>query len=451
MDCRIRLVPVLPPGASNLESRRNVPRDHAGTTWAVDFQGLIKSALVAHFARPERIVGYGPRVVRERPASWFYSTTRGCEGSARGGSGDGALWPLPERRRSSACAFPDACGSSRRVHCSRCRSRSLVLLPAGLPNNGLSNTMRRSRNRFAWEARDAAGDQRRAGIVAVKSEGAVRHESGIAGLIDATRRAALVDRRGQRSAASCGGAAENPAAAIFGAYRSCATARAAGIFRRFARTALRTTHRRGDAIERLDAGDYSGAGSVRCLLHVWAATRNADGSFERDASPPPVFEALCGRRGAVCAFRRDFSRLERLGGCHGRRTRYTIGLPISICGLALRAWAAGHLAKNQRLAQSGPYAATRNPLYLGTLITAMGLAIAGDSIWLALLFAVIFLLVYLPAIELEEQHLMAILFRIMREFAARVPLLVPKWPESGAEIVGPDSFSTSPYLEKRGI
>lgn len=119
-----------------------------------------------------------------------------------------------------------------------------------------------------------------------------------------------------------------------------------------------------------------------------------------------------------------------------------IGLPISICGLALRAWAAGHLAKNQRLAQSGPYAATRNPLYLGTLITAMGLAVAGDSIILAILFAVVFLLVYLPAIELEEQHLTAILPGYA-EFAARVPLLIPKWPKTW----GPDSFSAALYLK----
>ena len=41
-----------------------------------------------------------------------------------------------------------------------------------------------------------------------------------------------------------------------------------------------------------------------------------------------------------------------------------IGAPISITGLLLRAWAAGHLAKNQRLASGGPYAYTRNPLYL---------------------------------------------------------------------------------------
>ena len=121
-----------------------------------------------------------------------------------------------------------------------------------------------------------------------------------------------------------------------------------------------------------------------------------------------------------------------------------IGLPISICGLALRAWAAGHLAKNQRLAQSGPYAATRNPLYLGTLITALGLAIAGNHAWLAVLFAVVFLLVYLPAIELEEQHLIVILPGYA-EFAARVPLLAPRWPANW----GPDAFSSALYLKNQ--
>jgi len=120
------------------------------------------------------------------------------------------------------------------------------------------------------------------------------------------------------------------------------------------------------------------------------------------------------------------------------------GIPISLCGLALRAWAAGHLAKNQRLAQSGPYAATRNPLYLGTLITALGLAAAGNNLWLALLFVAIFALVYLPAIELEEQHLMAILPGY-GEFAARVPLLTPRWPKTW----GPDDFSAALYVKNQ--
>src|SRR6201986_2984994 len=121
-----------------------------------------------------------------------------------------------------------------------------------------------------------------------------------------------------------------------------------------------------------------------------------------------------------------------------------IGLPISAAGLALRAWAAGHLAKDQRLATSGPYSLTRNPLYLGTLVTALGLAVAARSVVLALLFSALFALVYLPAIELEEQHLMAILPGYAA-FAARVPLLLPRWPSR----FGPDRFSFALYRKNR--
>jgi protein-S-isoprenylcysteine O-methyltransferase Ste14 len=123
---------------------------------------------------------------------------------------------------------------------------------------------------------------------------------------------------------------------------------------------------------------------------------------------------------------------------------FAIGVPISAGGIALRAWAAGHLAKNQRLATSGPYSFTRNPLYLGTLIAAIGLAAAARSPGLALLFASLFALVYLPAIELEEQHLTAILPGYA-EFAARVPLLIPRWPAQFA----PDRFSSTLYRKNR--
>jgi protein-S-isoprenylcysteine O-methyltransferase Ste14 len=101
------------------------------------------------------------------------------------------------------------------------------------------------------------------------------------------------------------------------------------------------------------------------------------------------------------------------------------GTPVSLAGLALRAWAAGCLAKNQQLATGGPYAYTRNPLYVGTLLVAAGLAIASRSIGLAVLFAAVFLLVYLPVIQNEEQHLRKI-FPEYRQYAERVPALFPK-------------------------
>lgn len=100
------------------------------------------------------------------------------------------------------------------------------------------------------------------------------------------------------------------------------------------------------------------------------------------------------------------------------------GVLISLAGLVLRGWAAGHLAKNQELAVSGPYRFVRNPLYLGTLTVACGLAVAARNWGLAGLFAAVFLLIYLPVIELEEQHLRKI-FPEYAAYAERVPALLP--------------------------
>ncbi len=101
------------------------------------------------------------------------------------------------------------------------------------------------------------------------------------------------------------------------------------------------------------------------------------------------------------------------------------GTPISLAGLLLRAWAAGHLAKNERLAMTGPYAHLRNPLYAGTLLVAAGLAVAAREAWLAAAFALFFVLLYLPAIQEEEKHLRE-LFPEYERYAAEVPLLAPR-------------------------
>jgi len=109
---------------------------------------------------------------------------------------------------------------------------------------------------------------------------------------------------------------------------------------------------------------------------------------------------------------------------HPSARSLAFGVALSAAGLVLRAWAAGHLAKNQQLTTSGPYAYVRNPLYLGTLIVAAGLAIACRSLGLAILFALVFLFVYLPVIMLEEQHLSE-LFPEFERYAGAVPSLLP--------------------------
>lgn len=136
-----------------------------------------------------------------------------------------------------------------------------------------------------------------------------------------------------------------------------------------------------------------------------------------------------------------------IGICFGLLARPTpesllYGPLLAFPGLALRAWAAGHLKKNQDLADGGPYAWTRNPLYLGTLLVALGLALAAQS-WMVLAVTLaVFGLVYLPVIEQEEQHLLKI-FPRYRDYAERVPLLWPRVPKTA----GNGDFDIGMYLK----
>lgn len=120
------------------------------------------------------------------------------------------------------------------------------------------------------------------------------------------------------------------------------------------------------------------------------------------------------------------------------------GLPLCVAGLALRAWAAGHLRKNEELTTSGPYAWVRNPLYLGTLLMAAGCTVAAARPSLALLVAGVFALVYQPVMEQEEQHLRK-LFPMFDDYSRRVPQLIPKPP------AGPSGqrFSWAMYRHNR--
>jgi protein-S-isoprenylcysteine O-methyltransferase Ste14 len=133
-------------------------------------------------------------------------------------------------------------------------------------------------------------------------------------------------------------------------------------------------------------------------------------------------------------------------------TSLFIGLPVSLCGLLLRAWAAGHLAKNRDLAVSGPYSYMRNPLYAGTIIIAAGIVIAARSSILVPIFAAVFLLVYLPAIELEEQHLRNI-FPNYARYAERINRFLPcrKWQEPGSSFASGLYWKNEEYKASLGF
>src|ERR1700739_3959046 len=80
-------------------------------------------------------------------------------------------------------------------------------------------------------------------------------------------------------------------------------------------------------------------------------------------------------------------------------------LALVLPGLWLRGYAAGYVKKNRELTQTGPYAHTRNPLYLGSMLIAFGFAFALLSWPVALVLAIGFLMIYVPVIASEERFL----------------------------------------------
>lgn len=100
-------------------------------------------------------------------------------------------------------------------------------------------------------------------------------------------------------------------------------------------------------------------------------------------------------------------------------------LALVLPGLWLRGYAAGYVKKNRELTQTGPYARTRNPLYLGSILIAAGFAVALLSWTVAIALAVMFFLIYVPVIASEERFLRAT-FPEFETYCQCVPRLLPR-------------------------
>jgi protein-S-isoprenylcysteine O-methyltransferase Ste14 len=122
-----------------------------------------------------------------------------------------------------------------------------------------------------------------------------------------------------------------------------------------------------------------------------------------------------------------------------------LGALIAIPGIALRAFASGHVRKNEELTTAGPYAHTRNPLYLGSLIMAAGFALAARSMWVLAIIAAMFFAIYLPVIRSEEAYLHEV-FPAFDEYARNVPRLCPRLSPYGQRS---GEFSASLYWQHR--
>jgi protein-S-isoprenylcysteine O-methyltransferase Ste14 len=120
-----------------------------------------------------------------------------------------------------------------------------------------------------------------------------------------------------------------------------------------------------------------------------------------------------------------------------------------VAGLLIRALASGHVRKNEALATSGPYAYTRNPLYLGSLVMGVGFCVAARSWWVGIVLVVMFIAIYLPVIRDEETFLRRT-FPEFEEYARRVPRMLPRFtPHSNTEKQELAGFSLDLYLKHR--
>jgi protein-S-isoprenylcysteine O-methyltransferase Ste14 len=102
-----------------------------------------------------------------------------------------------------------------------------------------------------------------------------------------------------------------------------------------------------------------------------------------------------------------------------------LSLLLVVPGVWLRAYAAGYVRKNAELTRTGPYAYTRNPLYLGSMMIAFGFAVAAASWIILVALAVLFAAIYIPTIQGEEGYLREH-FTGFDEYAAKVPRLLPR-------------------------
>jgi protein-S-isoprenylcysteine O-methyltransferase Ste14 len=125
-----------------------------------------------------------------------------------------------------------------------------------------------------------------------------------------------------------------------------------------------------------------------------------------------------------------------------------LGTLLIVPGLLIRALASGHVRKNEALATSGPYAYTRNPLYLGSLLMGVGFAVAARSWWVGVALILMFFAIYVPVIGDEETFLRQ-KFPEFEEYARRVPRMFPRITAESASKGGAGGFSADLYWRHR--
>jgi protein-S-isoprenylcysteine O-methyltransferase Ste14 len=126
-----------------------------------------------------------------------------------------------------------------------------------------------------------------------------------------------------------------------------------------------------------------------------------------------------------------------------------IGAAVSIVGLLVRAWASGHIRKNDLLATSGPYAYTRNPLYLGSFLLGLGFTVGAGWWPLGIVFVLLFLGIYFPVMRVESATLSQLFGEDYQSYAARVPLFFPRFTPFRSDSGNHTKFDSRLYMRYR--
>ncbi len=127
------------------------------------------------------------------------------------------------------------------------------------------------------------------------------------------------------------------------------------------------------------------------------------------------------------------------------RNSLIVGALVMLPGLLLRGLASGHVQKDKELTTSGPYAYTRNPLYLGSLMMAAGFAIAARSWWIVGAMVLMFAVIYVPVIAGEERYLRRT-FPGYGDYASGVPRMLPRLTPYGSQR---GTYSSARYWKHR--
>lgn len=107
-------------------------------------------------------------------------------------------------------------------------------------------------------------------------------------------------------------------------------------------------------------------------------------------------------------------------------TLLAVGAGLAALGLLLRASAAGFIHKDRELTTTGPYAHTRNPLYLGSFLLGLGITVAGGLAVFVAVFVAFFAFVYTRTIRHETRQLQGIYGEAYTAYASNVPVFLPR-------------------------